>query len=61
MKVNGGATPIGVASSAWESNDTVATKCGRLNCGFSQCYMVLRHGLRHRWDEGCMVFMQGMW
>jgi len=36
-RVNGGATPEGVASLAKELDDMVAVKCGRSICGFSQC------------------------
>jgi len=56
-RVNRGATQIGVASPARESDDMVVAKCGRSICGFSQCSVVLHCGLRHGFDKWCMVFM----
>jgi len=39
--------PVGVASSARDSDDTVATKYKCSICCFSQCFVVLCHGLQH--------------
>ena len=60
-RVNGGATLVGVASPAKESNDKVDAKCRCSICGFLQCSMVLYRGLRHSSDKGCMVFMHEHW
>jgi len=46
-RVNGGATLVGVASLARESDDMVAAKCKCSICGFSQYSVVLGHGLHH--------------
>ena len=58
-RVDRGSTLAGVASPTRESDDTVATKCKRLICGFLQCSVVLHCGLRYGSKEGCMVFMHG--
>ena len=56
-----GVASMSVTSPARESNDTVATKCERLICGFSQGSMILRSGLRHGSNEGFMVFIRDHW
>jgi len=52
IRINEGATLVGVASPARESNDTTTTKCGCLIYGFSQCSVVLHRGLQHGSDKG---------
>jgi len=65
-RVNGGAMSTGVtstcvASLVRESNGTVVAKCRCSICDFLQGSMVLHRGLRHGFDEGCMLFMREHW